>query len=153
MIDKSEVVQLVEERIDELNSNLFWVSVDIGTGNTIKVVLDGDKGVSIEQCISVSRNVEHNLDRETEDFSLEVTSYGLTQPLILERQFMKYIGKSVEVKDHDQKKFIGKLISYSDGNVEIELELTKKQIKAGDEPIKNFDRESIKEVKSVISFK
>jgi len=153
MIDKSEVVQLVEERIDELNSNLFWVSVDIGTGNTIKVVLDGDKGVSIEQCISVSRNVEHNLDRETEDFSLEVTSYGLTQPLILERQFMKYIGKSVEVKDHDQKKFIGKLISYSDGNIEIELELTKKQIKAGDEPIKNFDRESIKEVKSVISFK
>ncbi len=47
MIDKSEVVQLVEERIEELNSNLFWVSVDIGTGNTIKVVLDGDKGVSI----------------------------------------------------------------------------------------------------------
>ena len=153
MIDKSEVVQLVEERIDELNSNLFWVSVDIGTGNTIKVVLDGDKGVSIEQCISVSRNVEHNLDRETEDFSLEVTSYGLTQPLILERQFMKYIGKSVEVKDHDQKKFIGKLISYNNGNIEIELELTKKQIKAGDEPMKSFDKESIKEVKSVISFK
>jgi len=153
MIDKSEVVQLVEERIEELNSNLFWVSVDIGTGNTIKVVLDGDKGVSIEQCISVSRNVEHNLDRETEDFSLEVTSYGLTQPLILERQFMKYIDKSVEVKDHDQNKFIGKLISYSDGNIEIELELTKKQIKAGDEPIKSFDKESIKEVKSVISFK
>jgi len=153
MIDKSEVVQLVEERIEELNSNLFWVSVDIGTGNTIKVVLDGDKGVSIEQCISVSRNVEHNLDRETEDFSLEVTSYGLTQPLILERQFMKYIDKSVEVKDYDQNKFIGKLISYSDGNIEIELELTKKQIKAGDEPIKSFDKESIKEVKSVISFK
>ena len=153
MIDKSEVVQLVEERIEELNSNLFWVSVDIGTGNTIKVVLDGDKGVSIEQCISVSRNVEHNLDRETEDFSLEVTSYGLTQPLILERQFMKYIDKSVEVKDNDQKKFIGKLISYNNGNIEIELELTKKQIKAGDEPIKSFDKESIKEVKSVISFK
>ncbi|RLD45647.1 MAG: ribosome assembly cofactor RimP [Bacteroidetes bacterium] len=153
MIDKSEVVQLVEERIEELNSNLFWVSVDIGTGNTIKVVLDGDKGVSIEQCISVSRNVEHNLDRETEDFSLEVTSYGLTQPLILERQFMKYIDKSVEVVDNDQKKFIGKLISFNNGSIEIELELTKKQIKAGAEPIKNFDKESIKEVKSVISFK
>jgi len=153
MIDKSEVVQFVEERIEELNSNLFWVSVDVGTGNTIKVVLDGDNGVSIEQCISVSRNVEHNFDRELEDFSLEVTSYGLTQPLILDRQFMKYINKSVEVVNIDQKKYIGKLISYTDGNVKIELELTKKQVKAGEEPIKSFDKESIKEVKSVISFK
>ena len=153
MIDKTEVVQFVEERIEELNSNLFWVSVDIGVGNTIKVVLDGDKGVTIEQCISVSRNVEHSLDRESEDFSLEVTSFGLTQALILERQFMKYIDKSIEVVDNDQEKFIGKLISYTDGNIEIELELTKKQIKAGVEPVKSFDKESIKEVKSVISFK
>ncbi|RLD22830.1 MAG: ribosome assembly cofactor RimP [Bacteroidetes bacterium] len=153
MIDKTEVVQFVEERIEELNSNLFWVSVDIGVGNTIKVVLDGDKGVTIEQCISVSRNIEHSLDRESEDFSLEVASFGLTQALILERQFMKYIGKSIEVVDNDQEKFIGKLISYIDGNIVIEMELTKKQIKAGVEPVKSFDKESIKEVKSVISFK
>jgi len=153
MIDKSEVVQLVEERIEELNSNLFWVSVEIGSGNLIKVVLDGDQGVKIEQCISVSRNVEHNLDREVEDFSLEVTSYGLTQPLILERQFLKYLNKSVEVKTHEQNKFIGKLISYTPEVIEIELELTKKQIKAGVESKKSFNFNDIKEVKSVISFK
>jgi len=153
MIDKSEVVQLVEERIEELNSNLFWVSVEIGSGNLIKVVLDGDQGVKIEQCISVSRNVEHNLDREVEDFSLEVTSYGLTQPLILERQFLKYLNKSVEVKTHEQDKFIGKLISYTPEVIEIELELTKKQIKAGVESKKSFNLNDIKEVKSVISFK
>ncbi len=153
MIDKTEVVKFVEERIEELNSNLFWVSIDINSGNAIKVVLDGDNGVSIEQCISVSRNVEHNLDREAEDFSLEVTSYGLTQALILDRQFMKYINKQVEVTDIDLKKHIGKLISYNNGVVKIEMELTKKQIKAGVEPILSFEKESIKEVKSVISFK
>jgi ribosome maturation factor RimP len=153
MIDKSEVVQFVEERIEELNSNLFWVSIEIGSGNIIKVVLDGDQGVKIEQCISVSRNVEHNLDREVEDFSLEVTSYGLTQPLILERQFLKYLNKPVEVKTHEQRKFIGKLISYTPELIEVELELTKKQIKAGVESKKSFSFKDIKEVKSVISFK
>lgn len=153
MIEKSDIVQLVEERIDELNSDIFWVSIDINSGNLIKVVLDGDTGVTIEQCISVSRNVEHNLDRDIEDFSLEVTSYGLTQPLILKRQFLKYIGKSVEIITLEQKKIVAKLISYSEDKIDVELELTKKQIKAGVEAMVSFDLKDIKEVKSVISFK
>lgn len=58
MIDKSLVSQLVEERLND--PSLFCVSIDISIGNKIKIVLDGDEGVSIEKCISVSRNVEHN---------------------------------------------------------------------------------------------
>ena len=151
MIDKSLVVQLVEERI--ANTDLFWVSVDIGPKNQIKVVLDGDQGVTINQCISVSRNVEHNLDREVEDFSLEVTSYGLGQPLILDRQFKKYLNKSVEVTFHDQTKRKGILLSHNSDQIELEVELSKKKIKEGEDPLQVIDFKEIKEVKSVISFK
>lgn len=151
MIDKHLVIQLIEERI--ANTDLFWVTVDINPGNQIKVVLDGDTGVSIEQCISVSRNIEHNLDREVEDFSLEVTSYGLSQPLVLDRQFLKYINKSVEVSLNDETKIEGKLLSYSPKVIEIERELTKRQAKEGVEAVLSISFNDIKEVKSVISFK
>ena len=151
MISKELVTQLVEERI--ANTDLFWVSIDIRANNLIRIVLDGDQGVSINQCISVSRNVEHNLDREVEDFSLEVTSFGLSQAFVLERQFLKYIGKNIEVTTEDDKKVIGTLLSYSPEAIELKLELSKKQIKAGVEENIRMDFSDIKEVKSVISFK
>ncbi len=151
MIDKSLVIELVEERLG--NEDLFLVSAEIAPGNRIKIVLDGDHGVSINKCISVSRNVEHNLDREEEDFSLEVTSFGLDQALILERQYLKYINKNVEVYPHEGDKIVGKLLSYSPEEISLELELTKKQIKQGEEAIKTLSFSDIKEVKSVISFK
>jgi ribosome maturation factor RimP len=151
MIEKALVAQLVEERI--ANTDLFIVAIDISTSNKIKVVIDGDQGVSIEQCISVSRNVEHNLDREVEDFSLEVSSYGLSQPLILPRQFAKYIGKSVEVITNEDKKLSGILRSHTPEQMAMELELTKKQIKEGVEAKITLDFDAVKEVKSKISFK
>ncbi len=151
MIDKSLVIELVEERLG--NEDLFLVSAEIAPGNRIKIVLDGDHGVSINKCISVSRNVEHNLDREEEDFSLEVTSFGLDQALILERQYLKYINKNVEVYPHEGDKIVGKLLSYTPEEISLELELTKKQIKQGEEAIKTLSFSDIKEVKSVISFK
>jgi len=151
MINKELVTKLVEERI--ANTDLFWVSIDIRANNLIRIVLDGDQGVSINQCISVSRNVEHNLDREIEDFSLEVTSFGLSLAFVLERQYLKYIDKMVEVLKIDDKKVVGKLLSYSPEALELELELSKKQIKAGVEAKIRLEFSDIKEVKSVISFK
>ncbi len=151
MINKELVTKLVEERI--ANTDLFWVSIDIRANNLIRIVLDGDQGVSINQCISVSRNVEHNLDREIEDFSLEVTSFGLSLAFVLERQYLKYINKMVEVLRIDDKKVVGKLLSYSPEALELELELSKKQIKAGVEAKLRIEFSDIKEVKSVISFK
>lgn len=151
MIDKSLVSQLVEDRLND--PSLFCVSIDISTGNKIKIVLDGDQGVSIEKCISVSRNVEHNLDREVEDFSLEVTSFGLDHALVLERQYKKYINRNVEVLMEDNTKYKGKLIAYSPKKISIEVELTKKQVKEGVESLKEINFLDIKEVKPIISFK
>ncbi len=155
MIKKKLIAELAQERIDELaKDSIFIVSIDISSANHIKVILDGDTGVSIEQCISVSRNVEHNLDREIEDFSLEVTSFSLSDALEMERQFMKYINKNIiVVLTESNKKIEAKLLKYTPNEIEIELILTKKQIKAKVEPLLTVSFDDIKEVKSLISFK
>ena len=151
MIDKSLVTQLINDRLVE--KDLFLVSVDISANNHIRILLDGDNGISIERCISVSRNVEHNLDREIEDFSLEVGSFGLTQALVLERQFLKYIDKPVEVLTQESRNIVGELKVYSADYIELELKLSKKQIKEGVEAKVQISFGDIKEVKSIISFK
>ena len=71
MITKQTVEKLANERIEERNLDIYIVDITIGPSNQIMVELDGHKtGVSIEDCMAVSRNIEHNLDREIEDFSL-----------------------------------------------------------------------------------
>ena len=98
MILKKKVIELAEQRIQELNNGSYLVDVTISTKNMIHVEIDNsEKGVSIEDCISVSRNVEHNLDREAEDFDLNVSSPGLDQPFKVINQFYKNIGKKVKV--------------------------------------------------------
>jgi ribosome maturation factor RimP len=151
MIDKQLVQKFVEERIE--GTNLFIVSIHISESNHIQILIDGDQGVSIDQCISVSRNVEHQLDREVEDFSLEVSSYGLSQPIILPRQFAKNIGKEVEIKTLAGDKINGILLKATDQNIKVEQTLTKKQIKEGLPTQIEVAHSQIKEVKSVISFK
>ena len=89
--------QALEERQD-----LFLIDLSISSDNAIKVVIDGDNGVSVEDCVFVSRAIEHNLDRETEDFSLEVTSAGATAPMTNLRQYKKNIGRTLKVVSIDQ---------------------------------------------------
>ena len=151
MISKKTVIELIEERIE--GTDIFIVDVDISAGNKISITLDADDGLSIEKCMSVSRNVEHNLDREEEDFSLEVTSFGLSNPFVMPRQFKKYIGKKVEVTTHEMEKYKATLMGFDENGLDLELELTKKQIKAKVEPKINISFDDIKETKAVISFK
>lgn len=99
---KEKVEKLLEEAFKE-NNSLFLINLEVNSNNQIKVVIDGDKGVSVNDCIEVSRKVEHNLDRDEEDFSLEVSSAGVSEPLSLPRQFKKNIGRKLQVKTADQK--------------------------------------------------
>ena len=105
---KEKVQQLVQEVLDE-NPTLFLINLDIQGANEIKVTIDGDKGVTVQDCIAVSRKVEHNLDREEEDFSLEVMSVGATTPLELPRQYKKNIGRTLEVKTTQGETIEGRL--------------------------------------------
>ena len=105
---KEKVQQLVQEALDE-NPALFLINLDIQGANEIKVTIDGDLGVTVQDCIAVSRKVEHNLDREEEDFSIEVMSVGATTPLELPRQYKKNIGRTLEVKTTQGETIEGRL--------------------------------------------
>lgn len=150
MIEKERVKKLIEERI--AGTDIFLVSLTISSSNDIHVVLDADSGVSIEKCISVSRNIEHNLDRETDDFSLEVGSFVLGHPLQMVRQYKKYINKMVAITDMEGISYKGILLKVEESSLEIEQELSKKKLKEGVSPLLIMPFEKMKEIKAVITF-
>lgn len=90
--------------------DLFLVDVKISAGNDIIIILDGDNGVSIQDCLDCSRAVENNLDREEQDFSLQVMSAGLSEPLTLPRQYQKNIGREVELLLENSEKIKGEIV-------------------------------------------
>jgi ribosome maturation factor RimP len=110
---QGKVAELLNEVFEE-NKSLFLIDLSISQDNKIKVVLDGDFGVTVEDCIAVSRVVEHNLDREEVDFSLEVMSAGVTEGLKIPRQFHKNIGRTIKVKTTDDLSFEGELTKVND---------------------------------------
>lgn len=95
MIEKSVLLELVNEYLKD--SSNYLVDVSIGSGNTITIEIDNDEGVDIADCVALSRFIESKFNRETEDFELTVTSAGLTSPLKTLRQYKKFEGKEVEV--------------------------------------------------------
>ncbi|MAZ72499.1 MAG: ribosome assembly cofactor RimP [Flavobacteriaceae bacterium] len=94
---QEKVEKLLNDALAEKPS-LFLIDLSITGANQIRVILDGDEGVSVQDCIDISRAIEHNLDREEEDFSLEVHSAGVSEPLTMVRQYKKNIGRSLQLK-------------------------------------------------------
>ena len=97
MTFKEKVAGLLNAGLEE-HPTLFLIELSINSANKISVTLDGDNGVTLQDCIDISRAIEHNLDREEEDFSLEVASAGATTPLQLPRQYKKNMGRILNVK-------------------------------------------------------
>ena len=110
---REKVAKLLENALEE-NKSLFLIDLNISEDNKIRVILDGDKGVTVEDCIAVSRAIEHNLDREEYDFSLEVMSAGVSEPLTLPRQYKKNIGRNLKIKTKDGEKIEGELTAAND---------------------------------------
>ena len=106
---KKTVEDLLQSVLDE-RQDLFLIDFSISGDNAIKVVIDGDNGVLVEDCMFISRAIEHNMDRDVHDFSLEVLSSGATTPLTLPRQYKKHIGRNLEVKTNDSENIEGNLI-------------------------------------------
>ena len=113
MIDKNVVRDLVEEWLK--GKEYFLVDVEISPDDRIVVEIDHADGVWIEDCVELSRYIEDRLDRDEEDYELEVGSAGLGQPFKVPQQYVNFIGKNVEVLDSDGKKVKGVLKSV-DGN-------------------------------------
>lgn len=112
---QEKVKELLVKALDE-RQDLFLLEFNVSLDNQIKVVIDGDHGVNVDDCVFVSRAIEHNLDRETEDFSLEVTSAGATSPLINNRQYKKNIGRTIKVQTA-QESIKGELISADESGI------------------------------------
>lgn len=158
MISKNRIEELVNERIDELGNGLFIVALSVSSNNDISVELDKhDGGVSVEDCISVSRNVEHNLDREEEDFSLNVSSAGLDKGLRVYPQYKKNIGRKVKVKLNEGGSLEGELVNATPEEITVQtsrkerIEGRKKKETIIEDHV--LAMEQIKETKIVISFK
>ena len=114
-MNESRVRELVDEALLE-NESLFLIDLSISSDNKIKVTVDGDHGVPLSECVRISRNVEHNLDRESEDFSLEVTTPDISRPLSEMRQYKKNIDRILKVKTQEEE-FEGTLIEADDNNI------------------------------------
>ncbi len=112
--------KVVQELLDigfAEREDLFLIELSVTGANHIQVVIDGDKGVTVEDCIFISRAIEHNLDREEEDFSLEVTSAGAAAPLTKVRQYEKNIGRTLELRANDNTKIEGELLIVDDSSI------------------------------------
>lgn len=153
-MDKEVIVQLAESGFQR--EDLFLVDVEMKPGNVISVIIDGMKPVSLDDCIKVSRNIEGNLDREVEDFSLTVTSAGMGVPFKVWRQYEKNVGREVEVVLKTGEKLKGVLASAKDNSIELKWE-TKEKIegkkkKETVEHSKNMITDEIKSIKTIIKF-
>ncbi len=155
MIEKSVVSQLVEEWLE--GKDYFLVDVTVTPDNRIVVEIDHAEGVWIEDCVELSRFIESKLDREQEDFELEVGSAGIGQPFKVLQQYINHIGKEVEVLKADGKKQTG-ILKEADENHFI-VTISKKVKQEGEKRPKMVDEDvtfaydEIKYTKYLISFK
>ena len=124
MIERKVIIQLVEEKL--ASSNKYLVDVAVKAGNLIVVEIDSDEAVSVDDCAELSRYLEEHLDRDVEDYELEVGSAGITSPFKVLRQYQKNIGNEVEVLVKNGPKLKGILKSANDEGIVLSLE---KQVK------------------------
>jgi ribosome maturation factor RimP len=156
MIAENTIRQLVEEHIK--GSDKFIVSIKVSANNRIEVLIDGLTNISIQDCINLSRHIESSLDREKDDFELQVSSSGIDQPLVMEKQYVKNTGRTVQVLKTDGVKLEGKLIGLLEDSKEIRIEnsRTQKDEKGKKQIITEqitIPLQEIKETKLVLSFK
>jgi ribosome maturation factor RimP len=101
MAFRDKVLQLLEEVLKD-KPTLFLVAISINESFKVIITLDGDDGVNLQDCIDVSRAIDNNLDREEQDYALEVASAGVSSPLTMERQYYKNIGRTLKVKTNTE---------------------------------------------------
>lgn len=154
MIEKTSIKAIVEEHLKD--SDLFLVEVKVSGRNKIMVFLDGDEGVPISRCAEISRYIESQLDRDIEDFELEVSSVGVDTPLTLPRQFKKNVGRDIVFTDAERKKVRATLLEADETGFVAEKETSKKKKKKQQEdedPRQRLSYNDVSDVKVQVSFK
>lgn len=119
LITKEHIQNLANQYLN--GTNMYVTGIKIGSDNQINVFIDGDEGVTIKDCVAVSRVIEGNLDRNKEDYALDVSSHGATTPLVMPRQYKKHIGRSFEIKLQDGTKTEGDLVACDENEIKLEF--------------------------------
>lgn len=155
MIDIKLVRDAVERSLE--STDMFLVELTVDKDNRIVVEVDSMNPIDIDSCATLSRNIEERLDRDAEDFELEVGSAGLTSPFKVKGQYDKNIGNQVEVLTADGRKFSGVLSEADDEGFTVDV--TRKVKREGvKKPVMEIQSERLpynaaKSVKYVIDFK
>jgi ribosome maturation factor RimP len=121
MIEKEHIKGLVEEFIK--GTGLFLVAVKVSSANRITVLADKNSGITIDECVAIHRHIESHLDREKEDFELQVSSPGLDLPFGVIEQYYKNQGRKVEVIENEGSQVTGTLKNVTAGGFELETEV------------------------------
>jgi ribosome maturation factor RimP len=150
MIEKQTIREIVEDYLG--GTEIFLVGIKVSNANKIIVLADTKNGITIDECASLHHHIESKLDREAEDFELEVSSPGLDSPFLVPEQYHKNEGKRVEVVGTDGLKFAGILKNVNTGGFELETEV---RIKGKGKELKDmsFNFENVKSTRVVLTIK
>jgi len=154
MADKAKIEALVLQELDE---NMFLVDINVSPSNVIQVYVDSYDGLTIDKCVQISRTIEQDLDRDTEDFELQVSSPGLSESFQVTEQYKKNLGREIEVVTNEGQKLEGELLKADDE--EILLKIAKREKVEGHKKKQlvvkehQFKYGEIKSAKVVVSFK
>ena len=140
MINSETIAELLEQHIR--GTDMFVVEVAVKAGNSIRVHVDRPNGISIDECVQNSRFLNETMDRDEEDYSLEVSSPGLSASLKVKQQYEKNLGHPVDVLFNDGTRATGKLQSVTEKGFTLKGK--------GDE--QEIEFEEVKTVKAIISF-
>lgn len=155
MTFKDKVQNSLEKTLQG-REDLFLIHLSIDQNNKISIILDGDFGVNLQDCIEVSRAIEGNLNRDEQDFSLEVASAGVSSALLSVRQYKKNIGRLLRVKTTTSEEFEGVLTDVDEERIILQWQSREpKKIGKGKETVENskeFFYQNIKEAVVIISF-
>jgi ribosome maturation factor RimP len=150
MTDKGHIKGLVEEFLK--GTGMFLVGVKVSSTNRITILADKNEGITIDECAAIHRHIENNLDRDKEDFELQVSSPGLDMPFGVIEQYYKNGGRKVEVIDNEGSKFTGILKNVTAGGFELETEV---KIKGKTKELKDisFNFDQVKTTRVILTIK
>ncbi len=150
MTDKEYIKGLAEEFLK--GTGMFLVAVKVSSANRITILADKNEGITIDECVAIHRHIENNLDRDKEDFELQVSSPGLDLPFGVIEQYYKNEGRKVEVTDNEGLKLTGILKNVTSGGFELETEV---KIKGKTKELKDisFNFDQVKTTRVILTIK
>lgn len=147
---KERVKVLLDEALEQ-KASLFLIDLVITDDNKISVTLDNDNGVILQDCIDVSRAIEHELDKDELEYSIDVASAGVSTPLKFIRQYKKNVGRNLKVTTNGLEKVEAKLIDADDDKITLEWQSREpKKIGKGKETVNNKKEIAYQDIKEAI---